>query len=116
MLKVETKNFSLVASLQPPLPPVPSKTTPLPPPPVPTLVPRIYAASVGTLADALPDLSAKVKLNSILNRKWKSPIYYSDATSLEERDNGSDLPNEHISALIAALSNSIDAPLDDHKS
>ena len=46
----------------------------------------------------------------------KTPIYSSDATSLEGRDNVSDVLNEHISALVSALSNSRDAPLGDPKS
>ena len=69
MLEEETNKNSLVAALQIPLPPIPSKT-PLPPPlPVPTPVPAIAAATVVTLVDALPDQSTKVQLNSILNRK-----------------------------------------------
>ena len=70
ILEEETKNSSLVADLQPPLPPVPNQTAPLvPPPPVITPAPTITAADVGTLAAALPDLSTKVQLNSIINRK-----------------------------------------------
>ena len=69
MLKEETKNSSLVAAIQPPLPPIHSETTPLPPPPVTTPVPKIAADTLGTLAAAYPDLSTKVQLNSILNRK-----------------------------------------------
>ena len=71
---------------------------------------------MGTLAAAFPSLSTKVQLNSILNPKWKFPIYHTDSTSLEGIDNGLDLWNYHISALVAALSNSSDAPLDDPKS
>ena len=69
MLEEETKNYSLVTSLQLPLPPVPSKTTPLPPLPAPTTVTTISSAAVGMIAAAFPDLSTKVKLNSILNCK-----------------------------------------------
>ena len=116
MIEEEMDNYSFIEALQPPLPLVCSKTPPLPPPPVPNLVPMISADAVGTLATAFPALSAKVQLNSILNRKLKSKIYFSDTTSLEGRDNGSDLPNNHISALFAALYNSSDAPLDDPKS
>ena len=78
-------------------------------------MPTISSAAVGTLAAALMDLSTKVQLNIILNCKSYSPIYSADATSLEGRDNGSDLSNEHISALVADLSNSIDAPMNDPK-
>ena len=111
----ETNNSSLVASLRPPLPPVPIKTPQMPPPIVITPEPTIATAAVGTLADAFPDLYTKVQLNIILNRKLKSPICLSDATSLEGIYNLSDLPNEHISALVSALFNSIDMPMDDPK-
>ena len=69
MLKEETKNSSLVAALQLPLPPIPGKTPPLPSPTFPTPVPTIADDTVVTLSAAFPDLSTKVKLNSILNRK-----------------------------------------------
>ena len=116
MLEEETKNYSLVTSLQLPLPPVPSKTTPLPPLPAPTTVTTISSAAVGMIAAAFPDLSTKVKLNSILNCKWNPQIYSSDATSLQGIYNESDLPNEHISALVADWYNLSYAPLDDPKS
>ena len=116
MLKEETNNSSIVAALQPPRPPVPSKTPSLPPLPVPTLVPTISTSVVRALAASFPALSTRFQLNSILNHKWKSPIYSSDATSLDWIDNGSYLPYEHISALVAALSDSSDEPLDDPKS
>ena len=115
MLEEETNNSSLLASLQTHLPPVPSETPPVPPLPFITPAPTITAASVETLASAFTDLSAKVQLNSIINHKWKSPIYSSYDTSLEGRDNGSDLPNENIPALVADLSNSSDTPMDDPK-
>ena len=38
--------------------------------------------------------------------------YFSDSNSLEGIDNGSDLPNEHILALIESLSNSSGMPMD----
>ena len=69
MIKEETKNSSLLAALQPSLPPVPSKTPSLPPPHVPTPVPMIAASGVVTRATSFPDLSTKVQLNIILNRK-----------------------------------------------
>ena len=69
IIEGETNKYSLVAALQPPLPPVPSKTPQITPPPVPTPVPTIYAAAVGTLATAFLDLSIKVQLNSILNHR-----------------------------------------------
>ena len=69
LLKEATKNSSLVAALHKPLPPVLSKTTPLPPPPLHNPVPKIAAAAVGTLSTALTDLSTRVQLNSILNCK-----------------------------------------------
>ena len=116
MIEEETKNSYLVEALQLPLPPVPSKTPSLPPLPVPTLVPTIATSVVRALAASFPALSTKFQLNSILNHKWKSPIYSSDATSLDWIDNGSYLPYEHISALVAALSDSSDEPLDDPKS
>ena len=115
IIKKETNNFSLVAALHPPLPPIPSKTPPLPPPPVLTPVPTIVTATGGMLAAAFLDLSTKVQLNNIFNRKWKFPIYHSDANSLEGIDNWSDIPNAHVSSMVAALSNSSDAPLDDLK-
>ena len=59
------------------------------------------------------DQSTKFQLNTILNRKRKTPIYHSDATSFEGRENGLDPPNENISALFAALSYSSDVPMDD---
>ena len=116
MLKEETKKSSLVAALHPPLLLVPSKTPPLPPPPVPTPVPTIATAAVGTLAAALPDVSTKVQLHSILNLKWKSSIYSSDDNSIEGRNNGSDLHNGHISDLVSSLFNSSDAPMNETKS
>ena len=69
MFKEETNNYSLVAALQPPLSPVPSKTPLLPPPHVPTPVPIKAASDVVTLAASFPALSTKVQLHSILNRK-----------------------------------------------
>ena len=69
MLKEETNKSYLVAALQPRLILVPSKTPPLSPPPVPTPVPMIATAAVGTLAAALPAISTKVQLHSILNFK-----------------------------------------------
>ena len=69
MIEEETNNYSLVAVLQPHLLPVPSNNPPLPPPPVIITTPNIAADDVGTLADAFLDLSNKVKLDSILNRK-----------------------------------------------
>ena len=116
MLEYETNNASLVTAHQTLLPPVPSKTPPLPHLPGPTPVPTIAAAAVGTLAAAFLALFTKVQLNSILNRKWNSPIYSSGATLLEGRDAWPDLPNERISALVETLSNWRDAPLDDPKS
>ena len=68
MIKEENKNSSFIAALHPPLPPISSKTSPLPPPPVPTPVLMISAAAVGTIAAAFPALSTKVQLNSILKR------------------------------------------------
>ena len=62
-------NSSLVVALQPPLPQFPSKNPYLPPLHVPTPVPKIAAASVVTISDAFLDLSTKVQLNIILNRK-----------------------------------------------
>ena len=112
----ETNKSSLVAALQAPLLLVPSKTTPLPSPPVSTPVPTIAPDYVWTIAAAFPDISTKVQLRSILNFKWKSPIYSSDANSIEKRDNGPDLMNEHISYLVSALSNSSDAPMNEPKS
>ena len=116
MLKEETKTFSIAAALQPTLILVHIKTLPLPPPHVPTPVLMIVTAGVGTLASALRAISTKVHLHSILNFKWKSPIYSSDANSIEGRYNGPDLPNEHISELVSDLSNSIDAPMNESKS
>ena len=69
MFEEEINNSSLIAALQSPLTPITSKTPPLPPPPVPTPVPTIASATVVTLATALPALSTKVQLNSILNCK-----------------------------------------------
>ena len=69
MLEERKNKSSLVADLQPPLPPITSKTPPLSPLPVPNTVPTISAATVETLASAFPDLSTKVQLNRILNRK-----------------------------------------------
>ena len=69
MLKEETNKSSLVAALHQPLLLVPSKTPPLPPPPVPTPVPKIATTAAGTLAAALPAISTKVQLHSILNLK-----------------------------------------------
>ena len=69
MLEEETYNYYIIEDLQPPLPPVPSKTPPLPPPPVPNPVPTIDGAAVGTIAAAFLALSTKVQLNRILNRK-----------------------------------------------
>ena len=69
MINEETKKSSLIAALQPPLLLVPSKTPPLSPPPVPNPVPMIATAAVGTLAAALPAISTKVQLHSILNFK-----------------------------------------------
>ena len=69
MLEYETNNASLVTAHQTLLPPVPSKTPPLPHLPGPTPVPTIAAAAVGTLAAAFLALFTKVQLNSILNRK-----------------------------------------------
>ena len=69
MLKEETNKSSLVAALRPPLPSVRSKTPPLPPPSVLTPGAMIVAAAVGTLDAAFPDLSTKVQLNSIPNRR-----------------------------------------------
>ena len=116
MIKDKTNNSSLVEDLQTTLPQIPSKTPPLPPPLVPTPVPMIAATNLGTLAANFLAISMKVQLNIILNRKRESPIYHSDATSLEGIYNALDIPNEHISALFAALSNSSDAPLDEPNS
>ena len=69
MLEEETYNYYIIEDLQPPLPPVPSKTPPLPPPPVPNPVPTIDGADVVTLVAALPTLSSKVQLNRRLNCK-----------------------------------------------
>ena len=69
MLKEETKKPSLVSAIPSPFPKVPSKTPPLPPPHVPTPVTKISAADVGRIAAAFPDLSTKVQLNSIPNRR-----------------------------------------------
>ena len=69
MLKEETNNSSLVAAIQPPLTPVPSKTPPRLPPPVPTPVPTIAAAYAVTIASALLALSTRVQLDSTVNRK-----------------------------------------------
>ena len=116
MINEETNKSYLIAAFQPPLLLVPIKTPPLPPLPVPIPVPMMATASVGTLAAALPAISTKVQLHSILNFKWKSPIYSSDANSIEGRDNGPDLPNENILDLVSALSNSHDAPMNEPKS
>ena len=112
----ENNNSSLIASLQSPIPPVPIKTTPITSLNVITPAHNIAAAAVGTLAATFLDHSTKVQLNSILNRKWKSLIYSSDNISLEGRYNVSDLPNEHISALVSAFHNSSDTTLDNPKS
>ena len=69
MPEEENNNSSLVVDLHPTLPPFPSKTSPLPPPPVPITVPAIAAAYVGIIASTFPDLSTKVQLNIILKRK-----------------------------------------------
>ena len=69
MLKEETNKSSLVAALQPLLLLIPSKIPPLPPLPVPIPVPMIATAAVGTLDAALPAISTKVQLHSILNLK-----------------------------------------------
>ena len=69
ILEEATNSSSLVAALQTLLPPVPSKNPLLPPPPVTTPVLTIAADSARTLAAAFPDLSTKVQLNRILNRK-----------------------------------------------
>ena len=69
ILEEETKKSSLAEALQPPLPPVPIKTTPLLPLPVPNPVHEIADSAVGTPSSAFPDLFTKAQLNSILNRK-----------------------------------------------
>ena len=69
MREEETNNSSLVAAIQQPLPLAPSKTPLFTPLPVPTPYPTIAAVSVEMIAAALPDLSTKVQLNGILNRK-----------------------------------------------
>ena len=65
ILEKETKNSSLVAALQPPLPPVPSNNSQL----IITPAPTISDSVVGVLSATLPDLSIMVQLNSLLNRK-----------------------------------------------
>ena len=115
MIKEETNKSSIVAALQPPLTPVPNKTPPVTPTPVITPSLTIAAAAVGTLASAFTDLSTKVQLNSILNCNRRSSIYFSDDTSLEGRDNGLDPPNEHILALVEALSNPSETTMEDPK-
>ena len=70
MLEEEINNYSLVAALQTTLPPVPNQTAPQVPPfitPSPTI--STAATNVRKIAAAFPDLSTKVQLNSILNRK-----------------------------------------------
>ena len=62
-------NYSLVAVIQTPLPPVPGKTPPITYLPFLTPVPKIAAASVGTLSADFLSLSKKFQLNSLLNRK-----------------------------------------------
>ena len=71
MIEEETNKSSLVAAIQTTLPPVPSKTPPIPPPPVITPAPNIADADVVTLAADFLALSTKVQLNIILNCKLK---------------------------------------------
>ena len=61
MIEEEMNNSSIVAALQPPLPPVPNKTPPIPPLSVITPVPTIAASAVRIITDAFLDLSTKVE-------------------------------------------------------